>query len=428
MMIQRVDRRNFLKSAAALGALAAFPLHAASSEKKPKRPNIILIMADDLGYECIGANGGTSYKTPVLDDLAKTGVRFEHCCSQPLCTPSRVQIMTGMYNVRNYKSFGVLDREQKTFAHILKDAGYATCIAGKWQLGNQADAGQHFGFDEACLWQHTVKGNKTDGHDNRYANPTIDINGKTAALPKGSFGPDVCTDFICDFVEKNKEKPFLVYYPMILTHCPFVPTPDSEDWDPESSGSKSYKGDAKYFGDMVTYMDKIVGRIAAKLEDLNLRENTLLLFTGDNGTDRPIVSKLNGRDVAAGKGKMTDAGTRVPLIASWPGIAPKGKILQDLVTLPRDGRSFLPQLKGDKGNPRDWIYCWYARKGGATGKAWARTQRYKLYNTGSFFDISEDVHETTPLTDLSPEVQKIRDMLQLALDKYKDTRNSHLKI
>jgi arylsulfatase A len=437
-----IDRRDFLKATVALSATAAFPHHLLADGREPSsRPNIILIMADDLGYECIGANNGTSYKTPVLDGLAKTGIRFEHCYSQPLCTPSRVQIMTGIYNVRNYTTFGVLGRGETTFAHVLKKSGYATCIAGKWQLGNQPDAAQHFGFDEVCLWQHTVRGNKTDGHDNRYVNPTIDINGKTATLPKGSFGPDVCSDFLCDFMEKHKAEPFFIYYPMILTHCPFVPTPDSQDWNPESKGSNSYKGNAKYFGDMVTYMDKIVGKITAKLEALGLRDNTLILFTGDNGTDKPVVSSMGNRKVAGGKGSMTDAGTSVPLVANWPGTIPKGSVTTDLVdfsdffpticeaadvavppSLNIDGRSFLPQLKGQKGNPREWIYCWYSRSGGPVGKEWARNQRYKLYRTGEFYDVSKDVLEKKPLGNLSPPQQQVHGMLKVTLDRYRDMR------
>jgi arylsulfatase A len=349
--------------------------------------------------------------------------------------------MTGIYNVRNYLEFGVLSRSVTTFAHLLKKSDYTTCIAGKWQLGGQPDAAQHFGFDQACLWQHTIKDNKTSGRDNRYANPAIDINGKTVALPKGSFGPDVCSDFICDFMEKHKGKPFLVYYPMILTHCPFVPTPDFRDWNPESRGSKSYKGDAKYFGDMVAYMDKMVGKITDKLDALGLRENTLILFTGDNGTDYPIVSELNGRQVAGGKGSMTDAGTRVPLIANWPGVASEGKVCSDLVdfsdflptlcesadvsipsNLNIDGRSFLPQIKGQKGEPREWIYSWYLPRGGSTSSEWARNQRYKLYRTGEFYDVGKDVLESEPLTDYSPEAQQARVMLQAALDQYKDAR------
>src|SRR5688572_8987608 len=104
---------------------------ASETSAEARRPNIIVIMADDFGYECIGANGGTSYKTPTLDKLAANGMRFEHCYVQPLCTPTRVQLMTGIYNVRNYITFGQMDPNATTFANILKDAGYATCIAGK---------------------------------------------------------------------------------------------------------------------------------------------------------------------------------------------------------------------------------------------------------------------------------------------------------
>src|SRR5438105_12816444 len=115
----------------ATGFLAA-PVAAADT----KRPNVVFILADDLGYECVGADGGTSYKTPNLDRLAAGGVRFERCHVQPLCTPTRVQLMTGLYNVRNYTRFDHLDPSQKTFAHLFKQAGYATGIAGKWQLGH----------------------------------------------------------------------------------------------------------------------------------------------------------------------------------------------------------------------------------------------------------------------------------------------------
>lgn len=439
-------RRSFSTITVAIVTFVALGSPVLGEDRSPaSRPNIVLIMADDLGYECIGANGGTSYRMPVLDRLAKEGVRFEHCYSQPLCTPSRVQIMTGRYNVRNYTRFGELDRSQTTFAHLLKKCGYTTCIAGKWQLGRRADSAEHFGFDEACLWQHTVRGRETDGYDNRYENPTIDINGKTVSLPVGSFGPDVCSDFICRFMDRHQAEPFFVYYPMILTHCPFVPTPDSKDWNPESRGSRTYKGDAKYFGDMVAYMDKMIGKITGQLDALGLRDNTLILFTGDNGTDSPVVSELNGQRVAGGKGSMTDAGTRVPLIANWQGKIPGGKVVSDLVdfsdflptlcavagatvpsTLNADGRSFLPQLLGRKGDPREWIYCWFSRNGGPHGEEWARNQRYKLYRTGEFFDVYKDRLERSPIVDLSAEEERVRDMLQRVLDRYRDARPAHV--
>ncbi|MGB2820767.1 MAG: sulfatase-like hydrolase/transferase [Phycisphaerae bacterium] len=443
-----MSRREFMRAAA--GAAACLPAGIAagldSGRNRPlrraqDRPNIVVIMADDLGCECIGADGGLSYKTPVLDGLAAEGVRFEHAYAQPLCTPSRVKLMTGIYNVRNYVRFGLLDHKQTTFAHLLKKAGYATCVVGKWQLGGGLEGPKHFGFDEYCLWQL----NRRPG---RYPNCGLEVNGKQVDYTNGEYGPDVVSDYACDFMQRNKSKPFLVYYPMILTHCPFEPTPDSADWDPKSKGSKGYKGNAKYFGDMVAYMDKIVGKLVSKLDELNLRERTLVIFTGDNGTDKPVVSKMGDRMVAGGKGSMSDAGTRVPLIASWPGTAPKGKVCGDLVDfsdfLPTlcqcagagvpdepaiDGRSFLPQLQGKKGDPREWIYCWYSRGGdAASAKEFARNQRYKLYRTGKFFDIRSDVLEASPLGEsaLDEQARAARAMLQRALDKYKDARPASL--
>ena len=181
-------------------------------------------MADDLGLETMGSYGGTLYKTPNLNRLAAKGARFVHCYAQPICTPSRVQLATGQYNVRNYVKFGLLPRGEITFAHRLKAKGYATCIAGKWQLGREKDAPQHFGFDEALLWQHTRDGRlKINGTrvDKRYENPILEKNGEPLAYNDGEFAPDLMVDFILDFIERKAEQPFLVYYPMILTH-PFV--------------------------------------------------------------------------------------------------------------------------------------------------------------------------------------------------------------
>lgn len=409
--------------------------------------NVILILADDLGYETIRANGGESYETPHLDRLAAGGVRFEHCYAQPLCTPSRVQLMTGKYNVRNYHGFGVLPRDERTFAHLLKEAGYATAIAGKWQLGSEPDAPGHFGFDEALLWQHTRNGRlMQDGVrlDKRYENPHLERNGEEDSYSNGEYAPDLMVDFICDFMERKKEGPFLVYYPMILTHCPFVPTPDSADWNPQSPGSPTYKGNPKYFGDMVRYMDKLVGRIVAKVEALGISDRTVILFTGDNGTDQPIVSRLKGREVAGAKGQSTDAGTRVPLIVSAPGLL-KPSVSSDLVDfsdfLPTlcdlagieasrvpadvDGRSFLPLLKGEEGSPRAHVYSWYDRAGrDSNATVFARTQRYKLYRDGRYIDVANDVDEKHPLANdaLSAEQRRIKADLQAMIDHYAQFR------
>lgn len=124
-----------------------------SFAKTAAKPNVIVIMADDFGFECIGANGGQSYKTPNIDRLAATGMRFENCHVQPLCTPTRLQLMTGQYNVRNYVKFGVVEPGSKTFANVFRDAGYATAIVGQWQLGKDTSLPKRWGFDEHCLWQ-----------------------------------------------------------------------------------------------------------------------------------------------------------------------------------------------------------------------------------------------------------------------------------
>ena len=363
-------------------------------------PNIILIMADDMGYEALSSNGSESCKSPNLDKLAAEGVRFTNCFSNPICTPSRAKIMTGQYNVRNYVKFGMLDRGQTTFAHQLKEAGYATAIAGKWQLGKEKDSPQHFGFEKSCLWQHTRSGrSKKDGttFDRRFVNPMLEFNGVEKDYTSGEYGPQVCTDFICDFIEENKKKPFLVYYPMILTHCPFDPTPDSTDWDSKRLGSTTYKGDQndpqRHFRDMVAYADKAIGQIVAQLEKSGVRDNTLIIFTGDNGTDKPIVTPWNGTKVIGGKGSMTDTGTRVPLIANWPkGIKKPGRIVDDLVEFtdmlptlcevseaalpkdhPGDGASIVPVLQNRaKTRKKDWIYIWYR------GRVLVRDQKYSL--------------------------------------------------
>src|SRR5438876_2276642 len=209
-----------------IGYLALLPGITAHAADAPK-PNLILILADDLGYECLGCNGSTSYKTPALDRLAADGMRFRHCYVQPLCTPTRVQLMTGQYNVRNYIQFGLLHPEAITFGNLLKQAGYATGIAGKWQLSHGFDGPGKFGFDEYCLWQLTRR-------PPRYANPGLEINGKEIDYKKGEYGPDLVSDYVLDFIARKKNQPFFLYYPMMLTHPPFQPTPDSKDWDPKA--------------------------------------------------------------------------------------------------------------------------------------------------------------------------------------------------
>ena len=333
-------------------------------------PNVVVILADDFGYECVGANGGTSYSTPHLDRLAAGGARYEHCYTQPLCTPTRAQVLTGQLNVRNYVRFGFLDPQQKTFAHLLKESGYATGIFGKWQLGNGATGPQHFGFDEHVLWQLTRR-------PPRYANPGLEINGREVDFQNGEYGPDLVQKAALDFVEKHQQHPFLLYYPMMLTHAPFQPTPESDDWDPKAIGEDVHQ-DSKHFADMVKHLDSHIGQLVAHLEKLKLRERTLILFVGDNGTAAKLTSQWSGKTVQGGKGQTIDAGMRVPLIVNWPGRVSAGRIVKDLVDttdvfpticeaakikspegVVLDGHSLLPSATGDESQPRKWLYSWY---------------------------------------------------------------------
>jgi arylsulfatase A-like enzyme len=430
------SRRAFLKTAA-FGSAAVGINHILSGCKtNTTKPNVILIMVDDMGYECLSCNGSASYQTPFLDELARTGVRFNHCYSQPLCTPSRVQIMTGKYNHRNYTEFGQLRPGETTFGHLLQQAGYRTCVAGKWQLAGRIQGSAYkgtgsqpedAGFDEHCLWQ-------VNRRESRFWDPVIQTNGQVRDDLDGLYGPDIFCEFINDFVDRNRDQPFFVYFPMVLTHSPFVPTPAS------TGQADRHKNDDRFFADMVSYTDELVKRIVNNLDRLNLREKTLILFTTDNGTHKRIKSRMkDGSEVQGGKGETTLAGMHVPLIASWKGVNPEGEVCDDLIDfsdfLPTllevtdtpagdfvlDGRSFSPQLKGKPGTPREWIYCYYQPKWGSWRdvKRFAGDKRWKLYDDGALYDFQDDPLEQHPvdLAALPQNVTAIKDKLQTVLDK-----------
>jgi arylsulfatase A len=372
------------------------------------RPNIILILADDFGYECVGANGGQSYRTPHLDRLAAAGMRFERCHVQPMCTPTRVELLTGLSNVRNYYAFDILLRDQVTVAHRLRDAGYATGVCGKWQLGREPDSPRHFGFDEALLWQHTRR-------PPRYANPGLERDGVERDWRSGEYGPDLVNDFALDFITRHQDGPFFLFYPLMLTHEPFQPTPDSPEWDATAVG-ENVNRDVRHFGAMVEYMDKLVGRLEARLAELGIRDDTLLVFLGDNGTAGRVTSRFQGADFRGGKAETTHRGTHVPLIVSWPAVVRGGRVNGDLIAavdlLPTlcaaadvdvpgacDGVSFLPQLQGRPAAPRPWIYAWYSprRRHDPTVWEYAFDEHYKLYRDGRFYDLTSDPEEAVAL-------------------------------
>lgn len=418
--------------------LALLLLAAPDSASADRRPNVILIMADDIGFECYSGYGSQFYSTPNIDGLAEGGVKFTHAYAQPLCTPSRVKIMTGRYNFRNYTTFGELDLSQPTFATTVKTAGYATAIAGKWQLSTANLNGPHqAGFDEYCVWHF---GGGKAGRDerppmfklkgSRYKSPRLFKNSVEVPDTEGRYGPDMATEFICEFIERKKDEPFFVYYPMFLVHSPYDPTPDSVDW--EETDRKRKKID--HFREMVHYMDRTIGRIVDQLEASGLREDTLLIVTGDNGTGRDISSPFPGRGIIhGGKGSMTDAGTRVAFVASWPGHIQSGAVVDSPIdfadVLPTiadvtgsrlpdgiDGTSFLPLLKGDSSAARGWIFISYSKNGLSESpyRCFVRNQEWKLYADGSLYYVPDDWEEQSPVTGTAGMVA--RQKLQPILD------------
>ena len=430
------------------GLVAVEPLSRPATDK----PNIILIMADDVSWEAFGCYGGQDYRTPNIDALAEHGIRFQHCYSTPICTPSRVKLMTGQYNFRNYTHFGYLNPRDKTFGHLMQAAGYKTAIAGKWQLNglyNSLPGSQDSqrplkaGFDESYLWQVTTGKQVKAGGGERFWSPPLERNGKlqTAEDNAGKYGPDLLCDFLCEFMDRNQNSPFFVYYPMLLVHDPFVKTPDTIGDAPRTQAAnkapKSKAAQKANFVAMVEYMDQIVGRLVAKVRDLKKLENTIIIFTGDNGTNTRITSNWRGQSITGGKGGMTDMGTHVPLVTAWAGTSPEGKVSNDLIEFtdfyptlaqaagmslsnddPIDGRSFLPQLSGKSGSPRDWVLTHYQPYWNKQPGQFVRTQELKLYRDGRFFRIPADLLEKNDLSKTAEGAKliKSRKELQKVLD------------
>ena len=372
-------------------------------------PNIILILSDDVGAETVGIYGGESYATPRLDEMAREGVRFDYGHAQPLCTPSRVKIMTGQHNFRNYSHFGYMDPSQTTFAHVLKGAGYSTMVVGKWQLFDnlfeniRGSLPGDAGFDEYLLWQ--VKNAEKSA---RYWEPKLNHNGELRQYGSNVYGPDIFNDHVLDYIEAHKSAPFFIYYPMVLAHDPWVTTPDMKN---ESAS------DQEKFAAMMAYMDKMVGNVLDKVAQAGIADNTLVLFIGDNGTGRDIISRQHGVDVRGSKGDTIDAGSRVPFMAWGPGIVKGGTVSDSLVNLndilptladiagvslsanhPRDGVSLLPVLAEGQSLQRENIFIHYEPRWPSGKPArYAFDRRWKLYEGGGFFDMQSDPLEKNSL-------------------------------
>ena len=439
-----------------LAALGVFGAHLRAADAT--KPNIIFILADDIGLPGFGCTGGI-YKTPNIDALAAGGTRFEYCFAAPLCAPSRAMLMTGRYAFRTgvkNNGLGAQTTPEKDgcVAQLMKQAGYATAVAGKWrQLSHftTKEDGAKWGFDEFLIWGagqpeegegggKSGKMNKAaDGTKNksdRYWNPDYNLNGKALADTKGKYGPDVLQEFVIDFVRRHKDGPFFVYYPTPLIHSPIMRTPDSKTAGTAKEKGKGKGGDGArggLYADNIAYLDKQVGQLAAELDKLHLREKTLIVFTGDNGS--VPIGTVNGRAVDGRKSQVNEGGSRVPLIANWAGVTPKGVVSKDLtdftdllptfaelagVPLPAgrkiDGHSVASQLRGEKGQPREWAYVQLSED------RYVRSERWKLTGKGEFFDMKEAPYQQIPVpadtTDAEAKTAKTK--LQAALDTLHD--------
>ena len=369
----------------ALAAILPLVAHSAEEKRPADKPNIIFILADDLGLGNVSCYGADKFKTPNIDALAKGGTRFEHCYAAPLCGPSRAMIMTGRYAFRtgmtsNQTGAVMKPANEVMMPKVLKPAGYVTAEVGKWaQLPLQPS---DWGFDEYLRFPQS-------GRYWRAQTTSYTLNGEQKDLPPNTYLPDLMHDFLIDFIKRHKDQPFYVHYAMSHVHGPIVRTPDSV------AGGDLY-------AENIAYMDKLVGRLASELDTLGLREKTLLVFVGDNGTAQGPAARstVEGKRLSGQKASMLEGGSRVPMIVNWPGTTPAGKVLGDLtdfsdffptfaelagakppegVTI--DGRSFAPQIKGQKGSPREWVYV------ELSGKRYVCTGRWKLNNAGEFFDM-----------------------------------------
>tara|TARA_S200000501_G_scaffold216245_1_gene202959 strand:+ start:6462 stop:7799 length:1338 start_codon:yes stop_codon:yes gene_type:complete len=401
-------------------SITFLPIACQTITEQPSKPNVILIMADDIGYECLSINGSTSYKTPVLDSLANKGINFTKAISQPLCTPSRVKIMTGKFNFKNYEYFTYLNPKEKSFGNLFKENGYKTAIVGKWQLNgiahklkgfNDNTRPNHFGFDEYSLWQLT----KLKSYGERFANPYIEQNGKALPRDQNAYGPDIVSNYAIDFIKRNKDQPFFIYYPMLLVHSPFVPTPDSPEWESLETRSKQ---EDRFYIDMVAYMDKIIGRIVNELKTQGIADNTLLYFVGDNGTKTTLVSLTENGPIRGGKGNTITHGNHVPMVASWPGKIKKPYTYSGLINFTdfyatfcdilgvaneSDGLSMIDLLYGEKLLERKTVTTYYDPMWSANvtqfRNVFSQNSRYKLYKDGKFYDMENDILEKSPLSD-----------------------------
>lgn len=443
-------------------------IHCACSDTKTTspaqvKPNIVLILVDDLGKEWVSCYGAEDMITPNIDALANRGTMFNNVYSMPQCTPSRVTLLTGQYPFRHgwvnhwdvprWGGGAHFDETMNPSLGLeMKKAGYRTCIAGKWQIDDfrvESDALTKNGFDAYCMWTGGETG--VVASSKRYQDPYL-FTKEGSKSYGGKFGPDIFRDFIINFIEIHKDSPMFIYYPMVLTHTPFVNTPD-----------ESAEDDLGKHKAMVRYVDKITGEIVQALENAKIREKTIIIWTTDNGTARKIEGSYRGMKVKGGKALTTEPGICAPFIVSWPdhlevgiesnalidftdiystclevaGIAPRNNTNTDNSSHVIDGKSFLSVLLNQEGaSEREWIL---GMGGGNNARLTEngvenqynfrdrvlRNKQYKLYvdsnrKAKKFIDLLVDPFERHNLLDsiITPDQQRNYKQLMKVMESF----------
>jgi len=463
---RRISRRQFLRIAGVGAAGVAMPtlLWAAS---KP-RPNIILIVADDLGYGDLGCYGQNKIRTPNIDGLAREGIRFTQAyAGSTVCAPSRCSLMTGMHNghnrIRDNLPHNIwLRPDDVTVAEVLKQAGYKTGGIGKWALGNPGSWGipNYQGFD---YWYGHL--NQDQAHfyypDYLWENDKVVLLqevvienevGKLKGNRGGSnvfYTHDLFTKKALQFIEQNKEDPFFLYLAYTIPHFSDYPKETPEHFivpSDEPYSKERWPQTAKNYAAMITRLDKDVGRIMALVKSLGLDENTIVFFTSDNGPYKgsPIPIEFFGSNgiLRGGKRDLYEGGIRIPMIARWRGkIAPCQVSEQvwafwdflptaaELAGLPApegiDGISMLPALLGKGGKSHDYLYWDYGhvRK---TYKQAVRMGDWKGVRIGAgaaieLYDLKADPGETENVASEHPDVvSKIEHIMRTAVEASAD--------
>ena len=430
-----MNRREFIKRIAGGVVAAALPNSGCSmadtggSSRGTDRPNIILIMADDLGYGDIGCCGSTKISTPNIDALAEGGMKFtDYHSNCPVCSPTRAALLTGRYQQRAgiegviyakgpTRQTG-LALEETMFAEVLKTRGYATGIFGKWHLGYNVQFNPaRQGFDE---FRGYVSGN-VDYHSHIDGAGFDDWWKNLEKVPEDGYCTDLITKHGIDFIERHKDEPFCLYLPHESVHYPYQGRNDPPERLPGGKKGRKAKGDeiAQAYKEMVEVMDEGIGKIIETVRRLGLERKTFIFFCSDNGATK---NGSNGA-LAGYKGSLWEGGHRVPAVAYWPGRIKPGTVTSQttlgmdmfptMVSIAQaklpaglnlDGVDLLGMLVEDRKLPERTLFWRYRKERAVRKGPWkllVQGDNVKLYN------LDEDLGEKKNLAGAKPEMVKM---------------------